>query len=117
MACMRNKRSKPRRNSPHRVNVLDCRDDRPLGRLVNITTGGLMFLSGAPYEEGATLAMRLPLPTMANGKTAIEVTGKVIWCKPDESPKYHRTGVAFEELGAEEGYLIETVLQRLHLVG
>jgi hypothetical protein len=114
---MRNKRSKPRRNSPHRVNVLDCSDDRSLGRLVNITTGGLMFLSTAPYEVGAHLEVRLPLPTMANGKTAIEVSGRVIWCQPDQNPQFHRTGLEFEALGAEEGYLIETVLQRLHLVG
>jgi len=114
---MHNKRRHPRPNSPHRINVLSARDDAVLGRLVNITAGGLMFLATGSYGRGATLSLRLPLPTMVNGKTAIEVEGEVLWSQADANPQYQRIGVQFRNLGAEEGYLIETVLQRLHLVG
>jgi hypothetical protein len=114
---MRDKRNRQRRNSPHRVNVIRCQNDAPLGRLVNITVDGLMYLGDQPEQNGTVLDLRLPLPTMANGKSSIEVRGKVIWCRADENPRYHRIGVEFEQLGAEEGYIIETVLQRLHLVG
>jgi len=114
---MRDKRSKKRRNSPHRVNVLAVDDDQVLGRLVNITSGGLMYLGDEPQAVGAPLRLRLPLPTMANGKTTIEVHGDVVWCGEDDNPSFHRVGVEFRNLGAEEGYIIETVLQRLHLVG
>jgi hypothetical protein len=114
---MRDKRNHPRRNSPHRINVLSAANDQVLGRLVNITAGGLMFLSNQEYPVGTVLNLRLPLPTMANGKTAIEVQGETLWCAADTNPQFHRVGLQFANLGAEEGYIIETVLQRLHLVG
>ncbi len=114
---MRDHRSNKRRNSRHRVNVLQSTDDTVLGRLVNITVGGLMYLGEESQATGTELKMRLPLPTMANAKTSIDVMGTVIWCRADENPRFQRIGVEFQGLGAEEGYLIETVLQRLHLVG
>lgn len=110
-------RRHPRRNSPHRINVLAAADERVMGRLVNITTGGLMFLSKDPCPQRTDLELRLPLPTMANGKLSIDVSGHVLWCRPDANPQYYRIGLEFDGLGAEEGYIIETVLQRLHLVG
>jgi hypothetical protein len=114
---MREKRRRNRRNSPHRINVLDAGDERVLGRLVNITIGGLMFLAPASYKVGRVLDVRLPLPTMANGKLSIDVTGTVCWSRPDANARFQRIGMQFENLGPEEAYLIETVLQRLHLVG
>ena len=114
---MRNNRNQTRRNSPHRVNVLAAADNRVLGRLVNITIGGLMYLVAEPPSDGTRLELSIPLPTMANGKTSIEVAGIVVWSTVDANPEFQRVGVEFENLGAEEGYIIETVLQRLHLVG
>ncbi len=114
---MRDKRRHDRPRSPHRINVLSAADDRPLGRLVDITSGGLMFLSQQRFVPGEALQLRIPLPRMANGKSAIEVTGAVVWSREDSHPSYHRVGLEFDHLGAEEAYLVETVLQRLHLVG
>ena len=114
---MRDNRNQKRRNSPHRVNVLGAADNRVVGRLVNITIGGLMYLVAEPPSKGTRLELSIPLPTMANGKMTIEVTGTVAWSAPDANPEFQRVGVEFENLGAEEGYIIETVLQRLHLVG
>jgi hypothetical protein len=114
---MRDKRSRQRRNSPHRINVLRGEDDAVLGRLVNISVGGLMYLGRQSQSMGKVMQLRLPLPTMASGKTSIEVEGKVVWCREDDNPRYQRIGVEFVNLGAQEGYIIETVLQRLHLVG
>jgi len=114
---MRDKRSRKRRNSPHRINVLRSTDGVILGRLVNITVGGLMYLGEVSRTEGEILDLRLPLPTVINGNNFIEMQGEVIWCRNDDNPRYHRIGVQFQNLGAEEGYVVETVLQRLHLVG
>jgi len=114
---MVNKRRQNRPNSPHRINVLAAADDRPLGRLVNITTGGLMYLTSEKPRPGDTVDIRLPLPTMRHDRTCIEVTGRVVWLGNDTNPRYTRVGLEFENLGAEEGYIIETILQRLHLVG
>ena len=114
---MREKRRQPRLRSPHRINVLAAADDRILGRLVDVTVGGLMFLASEDHAPGTVLHLRLPLPTMSGAKSAIEVECEVLWCRPDANPTYHRIGVEFLRLGAEEAYIIETVLQRLHLIG
>ena len=114
---MRDQRRQLRRNSPHRVNVLTAADERVLGRLVNISPSGLMFLSKEWFNPGTLLKLRLPLPTMANCKLSIDVSGAVMWCQEDTNPHYNRVGLAFKDLGPEEGYIIQTVLQRMHLVG
>jgi len=114
---MGNKRSQSRRNTPHRINVLSADDDRVLGRLVNITTGGLMFLTSERFRNNQPLGLRVPLPTMSHDRTAIELQASVVWQNADANPAYTRVGVEFENMGAEEGFIIETVLQRLHLVG
>ena len=114
---MADKRNQSRRNTPHRINVLAAADDRVIGRLVNITTGGLMFLTSDKVLKGDTFDLRLPLPTMSSDRTSIDVQGKVIWLGADSNPQYTRVGVEFENLGAEEGFIIDTILQRLHLVG
>jgi len=114
---MVNKRRQNRPNSPHRINVLAASDDHLLGRLVNITTGGLMFLTTEAFQQGDAIDVRLPLPTMRHDRNSIDVTGRVVWRGTDSNPRYTRVGLEFENLGAEEGYIIETILQRLHLVG
>jgi Tfp pilus assembly protein PilZ len=114
---MPKKRRHDRPRSPHRINVLAASDERILGRLVDISIGGLMFLTQGAFRVGTLLQLRLPLPSMAGSKPAIEVQGEVVWTTPDSHPSYHRVGVEFEALGAEEAYIIETVLQRMHLVG
>ncbi|MEZ4387398.1 MAG: PilZ domain-containing protein [Candidatus Krumholzibacteriia bacterium] len=114
---MVDKRSRTRRNTPHRINVLAAADDRVVGRLVNITTGGLMFLTTDRVLKGDAFELRIPLPTMTSNRTSIEVSGVVVWLGADTSPPYTRVGLRFANLGAEEGFIIETVLQRLHLVG
>jgi len=114
---MVNKRNQSRRNTPHRINVLSSDDGRVLGRLVNITTGGLMFLTDEEFLRNEVVGLRLPLPTMSHDRAAIELRGVVVWKGSDANPNYTRIGLQFENVGAEEGFIIETVLQRLHLVG
>lgn len=114
---MTNKRKVKRRNSPHRINVLAAPDDHVIGRLVDITTSGLMFLTSADVEPGTRLQLRLPLPTRSTNRNSIEVEADVVWSNQDSNPRFMRVGVQFVQLGAEEGYIIETVLQKLHLVG
>lgn len=111
------KRKHERRRSPHRINVLSAHDDAVLGRLVNITPGGLMFLSQHSFDGGQEVLLRIPLPSMVNDRGAIDVTGRVAWQGDDSNPRFHRIGIEFLDLGSEEAYVIESVLQRLHLVG
>lgn len=111
------KRTHSRRNTPHRINVLAASDDQVLGRLVNITSGGLMFLTSREFAPGDRVALHIPLPTMSHDRTHIEVSGAVAWVGADANRKFTRVGVQFSNLGAEEGFIIETILQRLHLVG
>ncbi len=114
---MRERRKSLRRNTPHRVNVLSAADGHVVGRLVDITTSGMMVVTATRMLPGRSVSLRIPLPTMVNGRTEIDVTAKSIWSRPDSNPRYHRIGLVFEDLGPEEAYIIQTTLHRLHLVG
>ena len=114
---MQERRKNLRRNTPHRLNILLAEDGTILGRLVDITTAGMMMVTSQRVLPGRTFAVRIPLPTMVNGRTEIDVNAKSIWSRPDNNPRYFRIGLTFEDLGSEEAYIIQTTLHRLHLVG
>jgi len=114
---MRDRRRATRRNTPHRLNVVAADSDAILGRLVDITPGGLMVVAPRTWLEGERLHVRIPLPTVINGRTELELEIEAVWQSPDDNPRYHRSGFRFVAIGGEDAYIIETVMHRLHLVG
>ena len=114
---MRERRRAPRRHTPHRLNVVAADSDTVLGRLVDITPGGLMLVAPRTWPEGDPLQVRIPLPTVINGRVELELEIESVWQAPDDNPRFHRTGFRFVAIGGEDAYIIETVMHRLHLVG
>ena len=101
---MSERRKSTRRNTPHRLNVVAAESDTVLGRLVDITPGGLMLVGKKEWPTGHLLRIRIPLPTMINGRTEIEVSAEAVWSRPDDNPVYTRTGFQFNNLSGEGFY-------------
>lgn len=60
------------------------------GRLHDVSVGGLCCLSRAPFSEGTTVTIRIPV-----GEKGFEAQGRVAWCKA-EADRY-RVGIAFSD--------------------
>jgi len=77
-----NRRSQRRRTLADAVNVVNHRDGSILGRLVNITTEGLMLVSNEPLATDTLYQVVLPLPEKAGVEKQIELGMDCLWTSP-----------------------------------
>lgn len=113
----RDRRKRPRKNTPHYLVVVDAEREVPLGRLVDITCDGLMLVSDEfiPYKRHYRL--RLTLPRMVDDQSELTVEAESTWSQRDANPNYYRTGFRFLNLSGRDGSLIEDVMLKFSLVG
>lgn len=114
---MKKHRRRPRKNTPHLVNVLDVETGRSLGRVVDITADGMMLVSKYQMELGHRIAVRIILPVMVQARTDVQVEAEAVWCKQDSNPDFYKVGFRFVNLAGEDGFLLEDVMQKFNLVG
>lgn len=110
-------RRRPRKNTPHRINVLDNDTGRSLGRIVDITADGLMLVTKGPIEPGREFMVKILLPSMLQNRTDIVAAAKVVWCKQDRNPSFYKIGFQFVNLAGDDGFLLEDVMHKFILVG
>ena len=113
----RDRRKRPRKNTPHYLVVVDAERDTPLGRLVDITSDGLMLVSEEAFPNKSPYRLRITLPRMVHDRTELIVEAESIWSKPDANPDFYRTGFRFLNLSGQDGSLIEDVMHTFSLVG
>lgn len=110
-------RQRPRKNTPHLVKVLELDTGNPVGRVVDITAGGMMLVTRQPVTVGDRFQFRIVLPVMVHYRTEVDVEAEAVWTKKDDNPSFHKTGYRFVNLPGDDGYLLEDVMHKLNLVG
>lgn len=106
-------RALKRRHLVFYLQVFDEDSDRLLGKLVDITTRGMMLLGGEPTEEGRAFRLRMALPSRIAGRETLTFSARSVWCRPDVNPEYHLAGFEFQDLGALEEDIINHLIQRV----
>jgi hypothetical protein len=99
------------------VNVVNGITGKPMGRVVNVTSDGLMLVSQTPIPPDRQFVLRLVLPRVVGGKWDLEVDARSVWFRPDDNPNYYRIGFEFRNIGGEDAYLLENVMHTFHLAG
>lgn len=77
-----NRRSQRRRTLTGIVNVINQFDEAVLGRLVNITSEGLMLVSPVPLATDTLYQSILALPEELDGVRQIELGMDCLWTSP-----------------------------------
>jgi len=77
-----NRRSQRRRTLNGVVNVVNQFDERVLGRLVNVTTEGLMLVSPIALATDTLYQIILALPEELDGVCQIELGMDCLWTSP-----------------------------------
>ena len=113
---MKERRKRPRKNTPYLSKVIDVASDATLGRLVDITADGLMYLASQRARKHHKFTLRLTLPAPIRGRCALEIDCVVVWCRPDSNPDFFRVGVRFQNIGGDDASLIESVMHSFKLV-
>jgi len=77
-----NRRTQRRRTLSGSVNIVNQFDGVMLGRLVNITTEGLMLVNARPLATDTLYQAVLELPETLNNMTRIELGIDCLWTSP-----------------------------------
>jgi len=67
-------------------------DNKPVGRLGDITLEGLKVVSEQPIEVNTTLHLKLKLPEKLNQNEQITFEAESVWCKEVPEEKCFHTG-------------------------
>jgi len=79
-----NRRTQRRRTLSGSVNIVNLMDGTVLGRLVNITTEGLMLVNASPLATDTLYQAVLELPEMLNNTMRIELGMDCLWTSPTD---------------------------------
>jgi len=109
-----NKRAKPRRNLYFYLKVVDSKTQEFLGRVVDLTTNGMLLINESPLETNssrdATIILSGDLFDIT--MSSIEVSFSVQWSRPDVNPRYYLNGLKFKDLPAKTTRTIEQVIRK-----
>lgn len=78
---------------PLEFEVIECGRAHGDSKVINVSRGGLCFLSDVPLPKGARIHLSIPIET-----PPFEITGHVTWCKIDNN--HFCIGIAFDSTSA-----------------
>lgn len=103
-------RKAKRRHIIYYLPVSDAVNGEELGRLVDITTIGMMLISEQPLAVGSEFSFKITLPQEIKSPRTIEVRGQSKWCHKDVNPDYYAVGIQFNDTNPEQARLIDGLI-------
>ncbi|MDX9858601.1 MAG: PilZ domain-containing protein [candidate division Zixibacteria bacterium] len=82
--------------------VYNERDNALLGHLVDVTSEGMMIVSGSPVDVSVLYDIRIDLPEKVDGRESINVYARPIWTGPAPEDGFHHTGFQFVRINPAE---------------
>jgi hypothetical protein len=97
----REMRQVERRHLVFYLRVFDGTGTRVLGHVVDISSKGVMLLSGSPISVGENFRMRMRLPSQIANMEEIVFNAGSRWCKPDVNPDFFIAGFEIRDVDDE----------------
>lgn len=112
---MLEKRKLKRRQLIYYLKVIDRTSGQPIGRLVDITTEGLMLVSSAKIEVGEQFKLKLCLPKEMGENRNVNFEARSVWSKTDVNPDFIDTGFQFVRVSDQDISSIIELIQEFEL--
>lgn len=106
------KRKLKRRHLIYYLRVFDQKTGQLLGRLVDITTEGIMLISEKPIEVNRTYKVRMALPTQILRRSDMVFEAVSVWSKRDVNPDFFATGFRITGVSEEDVAVVERLIHR-----
>ena len=109
---MHEERSLKRRHLIYYLVVTDQSTGQPLGRLLDVTTEGMLLFSEEPIETNRIYNLSIALPKDIVTKKEIFLRAKSLHCNRDSEPRFYNTGFKIEELEERDRLTLIRVINR-----
>ncbi len=109
---MKDKRKLRRRNLIYYLEIYNTTTGQLFGRLVDITSEGIMIVCDEPKDLNRMYGLKMLLPDNELGKEDITFMAKSVWCKKDVNPQYYVTGFKLFNVVPEDRVIINRLIDR-----
>jgi hypothetical protein len=95
---MSSERRKSKRFQVVDLEVHDAETDERIGKVVNLSEGGLLMIADIEMDQDSIVRFRIPFSKTINGEINFEFNARVVWSYPNalQASKYS-TGLEFSE--------------------
>ena len=104
------KRKTPRKIADEVLEISDHLTRTLLGRVVNISTEGLMMLSDEAFTAGSIYQLDLKLPQPIRASSLVSFGAEAVWTTPSAQPGSHWTGFRIIDIADEDMRVIEELI-------
>lgn len=87
-----------RRHLVYYLRVFDGTGSRVLGHIVDISSKGVMLLSGSPISVGENFRLRMRLPSQIANMEELIFNASSRWSKPDVNPDFFIAGFEIRDV-------------------
>lgn len=108
---MKDRRAAERHNLIMYLRVHDRNTDELVGHIVDVSTGGMMLVSDAPFVPQETHQLRVILPYTEQTDRTLDLDAECRWCGPDANEDYFDAGFRFLNPNAELREVISGVVE------
>jgi c-di-GMP-binding flagellar brake protein YcgR len=81
-----------------------------LGKMINLSRGGMLVMRQAPMEVNFSLGLKIPLNKEVDGQIEFDVEAKVAWYRQNEISDLYSIGFEFVNLTPEQSELLENMI-------
>lgn len=110
---MLEKRKTKRTDLVYYLEVFEEETKNLIGRLINITTEGLMLESHEPIETKKAFRLSMDLPGNLFRKPKIRLEARSIWCRKDSQRQQYRAGFQLQNLDPQIERKINRLIEKL----
>ena len=104
-----------RRQLIYYLQVVDRNTRQPLGRLVDITTSGIMLISEMPFELNVVYKFKMILPPNFPADRYITFDAQSLWTAPDLNTDLFCTGFQFVKVSEKDIVMITDLIGEYEL--
>lgn len=106
-----------REQSIYYLQVTDRGGSRTLGRLVDLTTEGMMLVSEEPLVPENNYGLQITLPREIAGATEVEFEAQCRWCRQAANPDYFDVGLQVLDISVSHLSRLELLIKYFSFSG
>ena len=114
---MSEQRRLKRRQLVYYLKVHDQLTGELVGRLVDITTEGMMLINSFPMETNRIYQVVLEMPPEMEDARPVNIDAISLWSKKDINPDFYVAGFRFVTVSPEDVLLIGDLIRQYELRG
>jgi hypothetical protein len=108
---MHERRQTPRKIADQRILVQDMNAGQPLGRVVNLSTEGLMLVGNTAVESNLVFQLELTLQEPHRGRRQLHLGVESLWCSEAGEGERFWSGYRIIDVSLDAIDLIESLVE------